>query len=176
MNLFIHIGVAAKIDEHTKRIRMLVDQGRLADRERDAERVRDKRRERKMKYEKGKEEKKEAPVLGVEGQEGEEPFYGGHSDDEDGDVDQYGNNVNIKGDYQNFDSDDGNDLRIVNDDSDDDSGNESDHKPIIKNKKSNNKSLKRPRDIDDDEGGGAGGFEDLSIEQQEALALKLMRA
>jgi hypothetical protein len=40
------------MDEHTKRVKLLVDQSRKEDRERDAERVREKRRERKMKYEK----------------------------------------------------------------------------------------------------------------------------
>ena len=44
------IGVAAQVEERTRRVKAALDQGRDADKERESERVRDKKMQRKLKY------------------------------------------------------------------------------------------------------------------------------
>jgi hypothetical protein len=190
----LDIGVAAKIEEHTKRVKQLVDLGRLADRERDAERVREKRRERKMKYEKNSKDADKdmgagkVAVLGsTEGSA--DAHYGGNSGDEDdgdgdgedeGSVDEYGNNKYIKGAYEAHgdDSDDLRDPRIVNEDSDDEVEEEEIRAPVRK-QKANQKNSKRSRSeaedrneaLSDDDHTG----EDGDLKAQEERVLKLLR-
>ena len=187
------IGVAAKIEEHTKRVKQLVDLGRLADRERDAERVREKRRERKMKYEKNSKDAEKGPgkvaVLG--NSEGTaDAHYGGNSGDEDdadgdaedeGSVDEYGNNKYIKGAYEAHgdDSDDLRDPGIVNEYSDDEEEEEEVRAPVRKQKANQKKSAKRSRSeaedrdeaLSDDDHAG----EDADLKAQEEKVLKLLR-
>lgn len=185
------LGVAAKIEEHTKRVKQLVDLGRLADRERDAERVREKRRERKMKYEKNsKDADKGAGKMAVLGSsEGSaDAHYGGNSGDEDdgdgedeGSVDEYGNNKYIKGAYEAHgdDSDDLRDPRIVNEYSDDEEEEEEVRAPVRKQKANQKTNAKRRRSeaedrdeaLSDDDHDG----EDGDLKAQEEKVLKLLR-
>ena len=44
------IGVAAQVEERTRRVKAALDQGRSADKERESERIRDKKMQRKLKY------------------------------------------------------------------------------------------------------------------------------
>ena len=186
------IGVAAKIEEHTKRVKQLVDLGRLADRERDAERVREKRRERKMKYEKNsKDGEKGGGKVAVLGSSGEAAAYihhGGNNEDDDedadnGSVDEYGNNKYIKGAYEAHgeDSDDHRDPRIVNEYSDDEEEEEEEvvRKPVKKQKVSQKKNSKRSRvevesdkDSDDDDDDSGQG---IDLKEQEEQVLKMLR-
>ena len=189
-------GVAAKMEEHTKRVRQLVDQGRVADRERDAERVREKRRERKMKYEKnGKEKEGEegrVAVLSGGGDEEEgEKFYGINSEDEDetignddeGSVDEYGNNKYVKGRYcgNDDDSDDNRHSRIVNDESDDEEEEEEEEvvrKPIKElraGKKKNDLKRGRAQEDSDNASDNDDGGDVLGQEEMEEMALKMLR-
>lgn len=188
----LNIGVAAKIEEHTKRVKQLVDLGRLADRERDAERVREKRRERKMKYEKNsKDADKGAGKVAVLGSsEGTaNAHYGGNSGDEDdgdgdaedeGSVDEYGNNKYIKGAYEAHD-DDSDDLRyprIVNEYSDDEEEDEV-RAPVRKQKVHQKKNAKRSRseaeDGDESFSDDDHAEHDSDLKAQEEKVLKLLR-
>ena len=190
-------GVAAKIDEHTKRVKLLVDLGRKEDRERDAERVREKRRERKMKYEK----KAEDGDAGEGG--GRVAILGGseeasnveNGDEENGDeengndeneLDEYGNNKYDKGRYEgnDFGSDDDEDN---NNDDDDDENNDNDNDEdddseddikkykTTKVKLNNKKGTKRSRVQDSDDDDDEEEFGEGDLKAQEAMALKMLR-
>ena len=183
-------GVAAKIDEHTKRVKLLVDLGRKEDRERDAERVREKRRERKMKYEKKGEDGAAGPgegggrvaILGG----AEDPLNEENGEEENGDeenrndeneLDEYGNNKYDKGRYEgnDFGSDNDNDEvedEDENSDSEDDIKKYKTIKVQLKNKKGTKRNRVEESDNDDDDEEEYG---EVDLKAQEAMALKMLR-
>lgn len=145
-----------------------------------------------MKYEKNsKEADKGAGKVAVLGStEGSaDAHYGGNSGDEDdgdaedeGSVDEYGNNKYIKGAYEAHgdDSDDLRDPRIVNEYSDDeDEEEEEEVRAPVRKQKANQKNAKRSRsqaeDRDESFSDDDHAEQDGDLKAQEEKVLKLLR-
>ena len=140
------IGVAAQVEERTRRVKAALDQGRDADKERESERVRDKKMQRKLKY--LAEKDRISGESGVAVLRGPDEGDNGHSRDNEGDDDEYSDAEedspkmkNKRGSKRGREKDD-------DGDDDDDVDGAYDHR----------------RDVDEDE-----------IRLQERLALKFLR-